>query len=65
MILYDGDGFRRVALHERAGRVRRLTGSRSDCSTARSSLYRLAETRQLVHIADMVLGAGFVEKPIR
>ena len=53
MVLYDGDVFRRVALHDAPAAFAALQDRDPIVPRSARSLYRLAETKQLVHIADM------------
>ena len=53
MVLYDGDVFRRVALHDAPAGFAALQDRDPIVPRSARSLYRLAETKQLVHIADM------------
>ena len=53
MVLYDGEVFRRVALHDAPAAFAALQDRDPIVPRSARSLYRLAETKQLVHIADM------------
>ena len=62
MVLYDGDVFRRVALHDAPAAFAALQERDSVVPRSAHSLYRVADTKQLVHIADMALESP--EEPI-
>jgi GAF domain-containing protein len=62
MVLYDGDVFRRVALHDAPEAFAALQERDPVVPRSAHSLYRLADTKQLVHIADMALESP--EEPI-
>ncbi len=62
MVLYDGDAFRRVALHGAPNAFAALQERDPIVPRSAHSLYRVADTKQLVHIADMALESP--EEPI-
>jgi GAF domain-containing protein len=62
MVLYDGDVFRRVALHGAPNAFAALQERDPIVPRSAHSLYRVADTKQLVHIADMALESP--EEPI-
>ena len=62
MVLYDGDAFRRVALHGVPNAFAALQERDPIVPRSAHSLYRVADTKQLVHIADMALESP--EEPI-
>jgi two-component system, NtrC family, sensor kinase len=63
MVLYDGDVFRRVALHDAPEAFAALQERDAVVSrSAHSPLYRVADTKQLVHVADIALESP--EEPI-
>jgi len=62
MVLYDGDVFRRVALHDAPEALAALQDRDPIVPRSAYSLYRLAETKQFVHIVDMALETP--EEPI-
>ena len=53
LVMYDGDVFRRVALHDAPAAFAALQDRDPIVPRSARSLYRLAETKQFVHIADM------------
>jgi two-component system, NtrC family, sensor kinase len=55
LLLYDGDSFRRVALHN-APQSWAAEQERDPVPPRRSArvLYRVAETKQVVHVTDIV-----------
>ncbi len=62
MALYDGDVFRRVALHGAPNAFAALQERDPVVPHSAHSLYRVADTKQLVQIADMALESP--EEPI-
>jgi len=62
MVLFDGNVFRRVALHDAPEAFAALQERDPVVPRSAHSLYRLADTKQLVHIADMAVESP--EEPI-
>src|SRR6476646_3125090 len=62
MVLYDGDVFRRVALHDAPEAFGALQERDAVVPRSAHSLYSVADTKQLVHVADIALESP--EEPI-